>query len=617
MSNPHGGAANSLGLTVGATNLAGAGSGQRPVVRPATVTVDRGLVLTGFVDRVGDPVPMVTEDGNRHRPEVLLVEALDGLARSTANTAPVSQVGVTVPAHWRAPMVEALRAALSRKPGLARAALTTDAAAAVTALRANPGLPSSGVIAVCDFGGSGTSITLLDADAQDAPIGDTVRIADFSGDQIDQAMLTKVVAEIFEATDADPSGTAMVGSLRRLRDECRRAKERLSDETATAVIVDLPGVDTTVRVTRTELEQSIAGPLDEFLAALGDSLDRNRVSLADISAVATIGGGARIPLITQRLSEHLRTSVVTTPQPQLTAAEGAALIADRSRYVDTATAISPAAPMTATAAAVAFDTDEPSPTVGALAWSEVEDDPFDAIHFAEHVPGDIDVESRPQVHFADNQWEEAPPPKRRGAVVVFALSAAAAVVAAVVFGLTTLTRDSQTVPAGTESSIAPPPAPAANAPAAEAPAPAPAPVVTTVVSRPQPRVVLRQQPAAPAPAHPAPAAPAPAPAPTPENPAPQNPAPQNPAPETPGTPDPGTGTPPIDPGPGDGGTSTPPIDPGTGGGGTGTPPIDPGTGGGGGTDTGTGGGEMGTGTGTDSATGTDAGAVTGDAAKTP
>ena len=152
---------------------------------------------------------------------------------------------------------------------------------------------------------------------------------DFSGDQIDQAILTNVVAGIFDASDADPAGTSMVGSLSVLRDECRRAKERLSDETATAIVIDVPGMETTVRMTRMELDHLIDEPLAEFLAALADTLDRNRIPLASISAVATIGGGARIPLITQRLSEHLRTTVVTTPQPQLTAAEGVALIAQQ------------------------------------------------------------------------------------------------------------------------------------------------------------------------------------------------------------------------------------------------------------------------------------------------
>ena len=375
MSNPQGGKGNSLGLAIGATNLAGTGDGQRPVVRPAAVTLESGLTLTGFVDRVGDPIPMVAQDGSQHRPEMLLAEALDSLARSAANGAPVSEVAVTVPAHWRPPAVDALRAAVRSKPGLSRSPLVSDAAAALTALRSNPGLPSSGVVVLCDFGGSGTSITLVDAASKDAPIGETVRVTDFSGDHIDQAILTKVVAGIFEASDADPSGTAMVGSLTRLRDECRRAKERLSAETATAIVVDMPGLETNVRMTRMELDDLIAGPLDEFLAVLVDTLERNRVPLASISAVATVGGGARIPLITQRLSEHLRAKVVTTPHPQLTAAEGAALVAHRSRIVETATTLAPAATATATVAA-AFGSVQASTAVGALAWSEVEaDDP--------------------------------------------------------------------------------------------------------------------------------------------------------------------------------------------------------------------------------------------------
>ncbi len=91
--------------------------------------------------------------------------------------------------------------------------------------------------------------------------------------------------------------------------------------------------------------------------------------LAGISAVATVGGGARIPLVTQRLSEHLRAPVVTTAHPQLIAAEGAALIAQRSRVVETATTITPA-PGSRGAATAAFDAGQPSTTFRALAWSE-------------------------------------------------------------------------------------------------------------------------------------------------------------------------------------------------------------------------------------------------------
>ena len=598
MSNPQGGKGNSLGLAIGATNLAGTGDGQRPVVHPAVVTLERGHTLTGFVDRVGDPVPMVAQDGSRHRPEMLLTQALDGLARSAANAAPVSEIAVTVPAHWRPPVVDALRAALQSKPGLSRSPLVSDATAALTALRSDPGLPSTGVIVLCDFGGSGTSITLVDAAAKDAPIGETVRVPDFSGDHIDQAVLTKVVAGVFEASDADPSGTAMVGSLARLRDECRRAKERLSAETATAIVVDLPGLQTTVRMTRMELDDLIAEPLAEFLAVLVDTLDRNRVPLAGISAVATVGGGARIPLVTQLLSEHLRTKVVTTPHPQLTAAAGAALIAHRSRIVETATTLTPAAGATATVAATAPAPDESSAAVGALAWSEVDADDSDFTletkpHFEDHYDA-RPTDSRPEVHFHHDEWEEPEARRRRAPILLFGLSAAAALIAAVAFGLTAFTRDTATVPAGTSSSIAPSlaPAVAVSPPQAvkPAPAPVPAPQVTTVVSRPQPRVAPAPQP--PPAIHPAPQQPAAPPPPAPEATTP------NPQPTDPGTPtNPGT---PTDPGPG-----TPPIDPGTGGGdtgtGTGTPPIDPGSGG--------------SGTGTGTGTGTDTG-DTGATAKT-
>ncbi len=476
MSNPQGGEGHSLGLAVGATNLAGTGDGQRPVIRPSAVTLERGLTLTGFVDRVGDPVPMVAQDGSRHRPEMLLAEALDGVARNAARTS-VSDVAVAVPAHWRPSMVEALRTALRTKPGLARSPLVSDAAAALTALRANPGLPTAGVIVLCDFGGSGASITLVDAAADDAPIGETVRVPDFSGDQIDQAVLSKVVAGVFEASQADPAGTSMVGSLAVLRDECRRAKERLSDETATAIVVDVPGMETTVRFTRKELDDLITEPLDGFLAALADTVARNRIPLAGISAVATVGGGARIPLVTQRLSEHLRTAVVTNPQPQLTAAAGAALIAGRSQVVETATAMAHAAPATATVAAAALRDDAPPAVGGALAWSEVDDDAYDVMHTEPYLDDQYSAtpaDSRPEVNFGHEQPDDQSQPRRRGPALLAGVAAAAVVVAAVVFGLTALTRDTSTVPAGTSSGIAPAPAPAAEqqAPAVQSPAPA-------------------------------------------------------------------------------------------------------------------------------------------------
>ena len=74
MSNSPGNHGHSLGLSVGATNLAGTCDGRTAVIRPAELTL-HGQRLTGFVDRVGDPVPLVAPDGSKYRSEELLVDA--------------------------------------------------------------------------------------------------------------------------------------------------------------------------------------------------------------------------------------------------------------------------------------------------------------------------------------------------------------------------------------------------------------------------------------------------------------------------------------------------------------------------------------------------------------
>src|SRR6185312_6486102 len=125
----------------------------------------------------------------------------------------------------------------------------------------DPGLPTSGVVAVCDFGGSGTSITLFDAANGGEPIGQTVRYTELSGDLIDQAVLTQVLSGLSDAGSVDVTGTSAIGPLRRLRAQCRGAKERLSTTTATSLVADLPGHHSEVRVTRTELDDAIRQPL--------------------------------------------------------------------------------------------------------------------------------------------------------------------------------------------------------------------------------------------------------------------------------------------------------------------------------------------------------------------
>ena len=145
----------SLGLSLGVANLVAAREGGTPVVRKSVLTVyeqrasevglpeenpnltEPGLVMRGFIERVGDRAPLVAADGTKYLGEALTVEALEVMARTVGYGTPVT---VAVPAYWSEGQYAALRAEFFAQPTLAPngvpPALISDATAALAALRA-------------------------------------------------------------------------------------------------------------------------------------------------------------------------------------------------------------------------------------------------------------------------------------------------------------------------------------------------------------------------------------------------------------------------------------------------------------------------------------------------
>ena len=151
-----------FGLSIGTTNLVAARVGAPPVTRRSVLTLyghrrpevglpsenpnltESGVVLRGFVDRVGDPVPMVAADGTPHQADRLLIEALAALVEDGGGLQPTNELVIAVPAHWSAATVRALEPALrsnrSLSPNGVAPRLISDAVAALSALQTNPGL---------------------------------------------------------------------------------------------------------------------------------------------------------------------------------------------------------------------------------------------------------------------------------------------------------------------------------------------------------------------------------------------------------------------------------------------------------------------------------------------
>lgn len=516
--------ADGIGLSVGASALRAVAVGRSAVTRSPVLTLyphrppevgvpsenpnlaERGLIITNFVDRVGDPVAIIAADGSSHRAEGVLADALGSLLNAlTGGRVPAEPIGVTHPAHWAPPAVEALRGALTAQPGLhgrEPALLVSDAVAALTALQDDPGLPTRGVIALCDVGGTGASITLADAANGCAPIGPTVRYPDFSGDLIDQALLSHVVGDLAGSGSVDLSSTSAIGNLSRLRGQCRGAKERLSTAAVTSLPVELPGYRTEVRITRAELDDAIRGPLEGFVDVLSDTLQRNGIRPADLVAAAAVGGGSRIPILVTTLSEYLRVPVITSAQPELAAAIGVGVTAARSLVPDGATAMAPAAAVPA--AVPPPDSAAPqSSTFRALAWSDAEDipEPVAAAESADQYEPHDAYDPRPQLAFTepDDDAEAAAaavPFYRRPLGIV--LVAVIAVLAALAVGAYYLWRDDDSsTPATTPTSASttPPTTSSTPQPGSEAPPPGTqAPEQTVYEQAPPPATVTEAPP---------------------------------------------------------------------------------------------------------------------------
>lgn len=395
-----------LGLSIGTTNLVAARNGSPPVNRRCVLTLyphcapkigvpeenpplaEPGVPMRNFVERIGDSVALVSPDGSAHDPELLTVEALDAMVLAAGADAAASEISIAVPAHWKPSTVQALRDALRTHVGFVRSGmaprLVSDAIASLTAVKSELGLPDEGIVGLLDFGGSGTSATLVNIAGDFELVSATMRYTALSGDEIDQELQLRAFEELGHGSGLDPGSTAGVGQLGELREQCRAAKERLSVDMATDIVAELGGRSCSLTVTQDDLEELIQDRLTGFIYAFDDMLVRYRKSWSDLAAVVTVGGGARIPLVTERLSMHGRTPILTPSQPAFAAACGALILASRGGELDLRTRTSIGLLATADAAGDVVDLgagdvlviDDEALTDRELAWSQT-DDPGD------------------------------------------------------------------------------------------------------------------------------------------------------------------------------------------------------------------------------------------------
>ncbi|HEY7592805.1 MAG TPA: Hsp70 family protein [Actinophytocola sp.] len=286
------------------------------------VTARPDYVTRGFVDRVGDEVPVIL--GGRPYPAEVLIAAAVGWIADYAEAIegmPASQLVVTHPAGWGGYRRAVLLGAL-RETGLPELTLLPRPVAAAESYAATEPVEVGQEIAVHSLGAGRFESAVL----RRGSFGFDLRAHAHSmettgGDLFDDLLAAKVLDELGD--EVEPV------ALAKLRATCRKAKERLSTELAVTVPAPPRSPRGTVMVNRTDLEELIRPAVEATVSSLQRTIQAAGTSTGTLRAVVLVGGCGRIPLVSELVSVGVRVRVAAAADPELSIARGAALAAAR------------------------------------------------------------------------------------------------------------------------------------------------------------------------------------------------------------------------------------------------------------------------------------------------
>jgi molecular chaperone DnaK len=320
-------------------------------------------VVREFKRRIGDSVPLVV-GGSPFSAQALTARLLAwvvGVATERQG-GPPEHVCVTHPANW-GPFKRDLLGQAVELAGLRNVETCTEPEAAAITYASRNRVAEGEKVAVYDLGGGTFDAAVLLRDGAGFRLaGPPEGVEQLGGIDFDEAVfrhvLTTLGPEVQNLDDTDPATTV---GLARLRRDCVEAKEVLSFSTETVVPVALPGISTSVRLSRAEFDDMLRPAIAETVAATRRVLDPAGVEPGDLSAILLVGGSSRIPLVSEMLSAAFGRPLAMDNHPKHDVALGAAI---RGTPAAQPPAAAPASAPTRAAAATAAAT---TPMGGATA----------------------------------------------------------------------------------------------------------------------------------------------------------------------------------------------------------------------------------------------------------
>ena len=283
-------------------------------------------VAREFKRRLGDSVPLFLAGAPYSADRLVALFAawvVDSVSTQLGERP--ERVTVTHPANWTEFQRNLLSTSLGQV-GLGDFDMLSEPQAAAHDFGSAAHLEVGDLVLVYDLGGGTFDVALLRRDEKGfSHVGEPTGVERLGGIDFDEAVLQHVVGNIppavLEQARNVPAGRMAMAQLRR---QCVEAKEGLSAEVAVDVPVLLPGLSSTVRLTRAEFEQMIRPMLRQTIDLSRRALERSGHTVGELSAILAVGGSSRIPLVSEMLATDLGASVRIDAHPKLVVARGAA-----------------------------------------------------------------------------------------------------------------------------------------------------------------------------------------------------------------------------------------------------------------------------------------------------
>jgi Tol biopolymer transport system component len=290
-------------------------------------TVEPDRLVREFKRRVGDTVPIIVS-GVPYSPQALVATVLRWVVdvASQRQGDPPAEITVTHPASWGPFKVDLLRQSI-RLADLHEAELLTEPEAAAVTYARRHGISDGETVAVYDLGGGTFDAAVLRREgSRFRLLGDPEGIEHLGGVDFDDAVFHHVWSSLRDRPDGlDQDDPTVTMALARLRRDCVIAKEALSSDTEVTLAVVLPGLSTSVRLTRQEFDEMLRAPLEATVAATRRVLRSAEVSPDQLRAIVLIGGSSRIPRVSEVLAAEFGRPLALDAHPKHDVALGAAL----------------------------------------------------------------------------------------------------------------------------------------------------------------------------------------------------------------------------------------------------------------------------------------------------